>query len=82
MPGFSLRVIYCGPSAPKGSVGSGPLAQYPGNLQVMPGSSPKPRPFLLPFAARNCFPQCSQQIFIGVNGSPGPAVSFAAAAAD
>lgn len=40
----------------------------------------KPRPFLLPFAARDCFPQCSGQIFIGVNGNPGLAASLAAAA--
>lgn len=73
---FSFGVIFCGSISPKRLCGFRPCAP----TLCKSAALLKPRPFLLPFAARDCFPQRSWQIFVGVNGSPGPAASLAAAA--
>lgn len=52
-PCFQSGSFSVGPSAP-----TGPVPQYPVNLQVMSGSSPQTQTFPVPFAARNCSPQC------------------------
>lgn len=45
-----------GPSAPKGSVGSGSVPQNPGNLRVMSGNSPQNQAFPVAFCSQEFLP--------------------------